>query len=60
VFHAVSSLLRCLPELPYNNIQPNTTSYPLLRRDCFNVLTNIDLLHSFRHEDTLVFKNIGL
>ena len=45
VFHAVSCLLGCLPELSNdNNNQPSTTSVALLRHDCFNVLTNIDLI----------------
>jgi len=46
VFQAVSylaSLLGCLPELSNNNNQLNT-SYALLRHDCFNLLTNIDLV----------------
>jgi len=44
VFHAVSSLLGCLPELSNNNNQPSTTSYALLCYDCFNVLINIDIV----------------
>jgi len=44
VFHAVSSLLGCLPELSNNNNQPSTTSYALLRHDCFNVSTNINFV----------------
>ena len=44
VLPAVSCLLGCLSELWNNNNQPNTTSYALLRHDCFNVLTNIDLI----------------
>jgi len=40
VFHACS--LGCLPELSNDNDQLST-SYALLRHDCFNVLTNIDL-----------------
>jgi len=43
VFHAVSCLLGCLPELPNDDNQPSTTIDALLRHDCFNVLTNIDL-----------------
>jgi len=50
VFHAVSCLLVCLPELSVDNNSPSTTSYTLLRairwHSCFNVLTNIDLIGS--------------
>jgi len=43
VFHAVTCLLGCLPELTNDNNGPST-SYALLRHDCFNPLTNIDLI----------------
>jgi len=42
MFHDVSYLPGCLPELSNDYSQPNTTSYALLRHDCFNVLTKID------------------
>ena len=42
VFQAVSCLLGCLSELSNDNNQPST-SYALLRHNCFIVLTNIDL-----------------
>jgi len=42
VLHAVSCLLRCLPELSNDNNQPST-SYALICHDCLNVLTNVDL-----------------
>jgi len=44
MFHAVSCLLVCLPELSNDNNQPSTPSYTLLRHDCFNLLTNTDLI----------------
>ena len=40
----ISCLLRCLPELSNDNNEPSTTSYVLLCQDCFDVLTNIDLI----------------
>jgi len=43
VRHAVSCLLGCLPYQMIND-QPSTTSYALLCHDCFNILTNIDLI----------------
>jgi len=42
VLHAVNCLLECLPELSNDNNQPSS-SYALLRHDCFNALTNIDI-----------------
>jgi len=32
-----------MPELSKNNKRLSTTHYALLRHDCFNVLTNIDI-----------------
>jgi len=52
VLHDVSCLLGCLPALSSDKNQPST-SHALSRHDCFNVLTNIDFLHSFRHERML-------
>jgi len=49
VFHAVSYLLPCLPELS-NNTNQRSTSYALLRHDCFSALTNIKPCCS--HSDT--------
>ena len=43
-FHAVGCLLGYLSELSNDSNQPSTTSYALLRHDCFKVLTNIDLV----------------
>jgi len=37
-------LLGCLPDLSNDNDQPSTTRYGFLRHDCFNLLTNIDLV----------------
>jgi len=38
-------MLSVLPELSNdNNNQASTTSYVLLRHDCFSLLTNIDLI----------------
>jgi len=45
VFQAVSCLLGCLPGQYNDNNQPST-SYALLRRVCFNLLTNIDFRHA--------------
>jgi len=59
VFHAVSCLLVCLPELLNNNNQPSTASYTLLHRDFFNLLTNIDLIH-WIHSDTKPYLCIEL
>jgi len=59
VFHAVSCLLGCLPELSNDSNQPST-SYALMHHDCFNVLTNIDLLHSFWHEAMFMHRTLGL
>jgi len=60
VLHGVSCLLGCLPGLSNDKNQPSTTSYALSRHDCFNVLTNIDFVHSFRLERMLVFRTLGL
>jgi len=53
VLYAVSCLLGYLPEdeLSNNNNQPST-SYALLQHDCFNILTNIDLIGYCIHSDT--------
>jgi len=59
VLHAVSCLLGCLPELSNDTNQPRT-SYALLRNDCFKVLSNIDLLHSFQLEGMLALRTISL
>jgi len=51
------------PELSNDNDQPSATSYALLRHDCFNVMTNIDLItvHSFPHKSIgiLMFRTPG-
>jgi len=60
VLHDVSCLLGYLRELSNDKNQSSTTSYALSRHDCFNELTNINLLHSFRHERMLVFRTQGL
>jgi len=43
VLYAGSCLIGCLPELTNDNNQPNT-SYASSHHDCFNVMTNIDLI----------------
>jgi len=53
VFHPVSYLVGCLPELSNNNNQLSTTC-ALLCHDCFNVLTNIDLVASILARDALL------
>ena len=57
MIHAVSCLLGCLCEPSNDNDQSSVTSYALLHHDLFYVLT---LLHSFRHEDMLVFRTLCL
>ena len=46
MFHNVSCLLGCLPELSNDENQQRKISYALSRHDYFNVLTNIELFAS--------------
>ena len=44
VFDAASCLLGCLPDLSDDDNQPSATAYTLLGHDCFDILTNVDLI----------------
>jgi len=55
VLHAVSCFLGYLPELSNDHNQPNIPSYVIIVLRHWRQLT---LLHSFRHEGMLVFRNL--
>ena len=56
MLHAVSYLLGCLRELSNHNIQPSTTSLRCYIMVFLPQRPILPLLHSFRHEDMLVFR----